>query len=68
MLEYYPISFIGKISYGLYVWQGLFCSQGIYGKMWIQTFPQNIIITFLIAAISYYTIEKYFLRLKEKFR
>lgn len=68
VLSFRPLAFIGKISYGIYVYQGLFLRTGPNGTLWIQKFPQNILLTFLIAVISYYLVEKPFLKLKDKFR
>lgn len=59
------ITFIGRLSYSLYVWQQLFTSKYDF---WWSKFPQNICFTFLAAYFSYRFIEKPFLHLKEKFR
>lgn len=60
-------SYIGKISYGLYVYQGLFLTTGPAGEMWIQKFPQNILLTFVTAILSYHLLEKPILKFKKKF-
>jgi peptidoglycan/LPS O-acetylase OafA/YrhL len=66
------ITFTGKISYGLYLYHfpvlfffGLTYNQ-IQGKHlnW-QVIVMPLIITFIIAIISYFLIEKYFLRFKK---
>lgn len=62
------LSFIGTISYGLYIYQGLFLRTGPTGKLWIQQLPQNIILTFLTATISYYLLEKPILKIKNKYK
>lgn len=62
------MTYIGKISYGLYVYQGLFLRTGPGGKLWIQHFPQNIFLTIIVSILSYHFIEKYFLGFKNKFR
>jgi peptidoglycan/LPS O-acetylase OafA/YrhL len=67
ILEFKPVRFIGKISYGLYVYQGLFATTGPSGELSIQHFPINIILTVLVAIISYYLIETPILNLKKKF-
>jgi peptidoglycan/LPS O-acetylase OafA/YrhL len=67
-LELKPLAFIGKISYGIYVWQGLFLRTGPGGSLWIQQFPQNISLTLIVAVTSYYTIEKMALKWKQKFK
>jgi peptidoglycan/LPS O-acetylase OafA/YrhL len=67
ILEIKPIRFIGKISYGLYVYQGLFVTTGPSGELSIQHFPINIILTVFVAIISYYFIETPILKFKTKF-
>lgn len=65
-LEWQPIKFIGKISYGIYVYQGIFLGTGPRGKhLWIQHFPQNIIFVILLAILSYYLVERPILKLKK---
>lgn len=66
-LEFYPISYIGKISYGIYVYQGLFLRTGPSGKLLIQSFPINIILTMAVAILSYEFIEKPILKYKSRF-
>lgn len=67
LMEYKPIAFIGKLSYGIYIYQGLFLGTGPFTNgMTIQEYPLNIILTFLIAILSYVLIEKRFLLLKKK--
>ncbi len=61
------LNFIGKISYGIYVYQGLFLTTGPTGELWIQKFPQNIILTFTTAILSFYIIEKPILNMKRRF-
>ena len=60
---------VGIISYGLYIWQQFFLYPAPYpdGDLWWRAFPQNILITFMVAALSYRLIEKPFLKLKNKF-
>lgn len=59
---------IGIFSYGLYIWQQFFLYPSNYpdGDLWWRAFPQNILITFIVATVSYYVIEKPFLKLKNK--
>lgn len=66
-LEFKPLAYVGKLSYGIYVWQGLFLTTGPQEELFIQRFPQNLILTFSCALLSYYTIEAYALSLKNKF-
>jgi peptidoglycan/LPS O-acetylase OafA/YrhL len=68
ILEFKPISFLGKISYGLYVFQGLFLRTGPGGNLTIQHFPLNIILVFLISILSYFFVEKRIMKFKNKFK
>lgn len=60
-----PVSFVGQLSYSLYLWQQIFIS-------WIgfraTTFPQNLLFLLLAALTSYYLIEKPFIKLKTRYR
>jgi peptidoglycan/LPS O-acetylase OafA/YrhL len=60
-------SYIGKISYGIYVYQGLFLRTGPGSEQWFQQFPQNLIFTLICAILSFQFVEKYFLKKKKKF-
>jgi peptidoglycan/LPS O-acetylase OafA/YrhL len=68
-LESRPLSYIGRISYGLYVYQGLFLTTGpTEDGMFIQRFPWNLLLLVLVAPISYKFLEKPALRIKDRFR
>lgn len=60
-------SYIGKMSYGIYVYQGLFLRTGPGSDYWFQQFPQNIILTLVCAFLSFELLEKYFLKKKIKY-
>lgn len=65
-LELKPLRFIGRISYGLYLWQMLFFTGHRYplkplGSL--ERWPFNMIMTFSCALISYYLLEKPMMRL-----
>jgi peptidoglycan/LPS O-acetylase OafA/YrhL len=59
------ISHIGVLSYSLYIWQQLFLNNKI--NYWFNQFPQNILLVFVVAHVSYYFIEMPFLNLKKRF-
>lgn len=59
--------YIGKISYGIYVYQGFFLRTGPGGELIVQHYPLNIILVLIIAVLSYELYEKPILRLKKKF-
>ncbi len=67
ILNIRPLRYVGRISYGLYIYQGLFLTTGPTNKLFIQSFPQNILFTFIVAVFSYHFIEKKILALKNKF-
>jgi peptidoglycan/LPS O-acetylase OafA/YrhL len=58
------INFIGMLSYSIYLWQQFFINDTSY---WYNQYPLNIVYMFLMAILSYYLIEKPFLKLKTKF-
>jgi peptidoglycan/LPS O-acetylase OafA/YrhL len=68
LFEIKPLVFIGRISYGIYVWQGLFLKTSPGGNLKIQQFPLNIMLVLIVSIISYYTIEKYALSFKNKYK
>lgn len=65
------MNFIGILSYSIYIWQQpFFADRTFYGyniNPWWALFPQNFVFIFAAALISYFTVEKGFLRLREKF-
>jgi len=68
ILELKPLKWIGKLSYSLYIWQQLFLGST---DLFIQykslsLFPYNFLMIFIFAILSYFVIEKPFLKLKEK--
>lgn len=68
VLEFKPLAYIGKISYGLYVYQGLFLTTGPGGSLDVQQYPLNILLTFAVAIVSYEFYEKKVLKLKRYFK
>lgn len=66
LLEWRPLRWIGRISYSLYLWQELFFTQRFY--LWrplgrLETWPLNLLLTFLTATLSYYVVERPLVRL-----
>jgi peptidoglycan/LPS O-acetylase OafA/YrhL len=57
---------IGVLSYSLYVWQQLFLTNKY--DFWLNKFPQNLFVVFIVGLISYYLIEKPILSFKNKFK
>jgi peptidoglycan/LPS O-acetylase OafA/YrhL len=59
------LSYIGTLSYSIYLWQQLFLNRE--SPLIINSFPLNIIMVALFALISYYLIEKPSLNFRQKF-
>lgn len=70
-LEYKPLKYLGTISYGIYIYQGLFLATGPgrhAGHFWP---PANQLTGFfgllVLAPLSYHVFEKPFISLKRRF-
>ena len=65
------VIWIGVLSYSIYIWQEIFCSPseifGI-GAVWWMTFPAWILSSLLAACLSYFIVERPFMRLRTHFR
>lgn len=62
---------IGVLSYSIYIWQQIFCSNpesfGL-GKVWWMSFPGWLVPVFVLGFVSYYGFEKPFLKLRARWR
>jgi peptidoglycan/LPS O-acetylase OafA/YrhL len=62
-----PLMFTGKISYGLYLWH--YPLLGLLANRMPGASPLlALIVSYLLAVLSYFTVEKYFRHLKRKYR
>ena len=59
------LSYIGTLSYSIYLWQQLFLNRE--SPLIINSFPLNILMVALFALISYYLIEKPSLNFRQRF-
>jgi peptidoglycan/LPS O-acetylase OafA/YrhL len=59
LLAWRPLAFVGTISYGLYLWHGLVV-------WWQLPWPVAAPLSIAIAVVSYYALERPFLRLKDR--
>jgi peptidoglycan/LPS O-acetylase OafA/YrhL len=66
ILNWKPVTFVGVLSYSLYLWQQPFLNRN--STSWINAFPQNLIIAAAAAFCSYFLLEKPFLRLRRRLR
>jgi peptidoglycan/LPS O-acetylase OafA/YrhL len=60
-LNWAPIAWLGKISYSLYLWQELFCSNAALHLAVSPALPALV-----CACLSYYLVEQPMLRLRDK--
>lgn len=70
-LEYEPLAYTGKISYGLYMWQGLMLSTGperMAGQLWPLNPGLGLLLLCVVAPLSYHFFEKRFLAMSARFR
>ena len=61
-LNWAPVAWLGRISYSLYLWQELFCSNASFHAGYILAVP-----AIACACLSYYFIEQPMLRLRDSF-
>jgi peptidoglycan/LPS O-acetylase OafA/YrhL len=54
---------LGMISYSLYLWQQMFLNM--FNKSWTGQFPLNLLCALIAAEISFFAIERPFLRLRQ---
>ncbi len=66
LLNWKPVVFLGVLSYSLYLWQSPFLNHR--SSAWINAFPQNVVVAFLVALASYFLIERPFVRLRRRLR
>ncbi|SRR6266496_2053472 len=65
VLSWAPLTFIGRLSYSLYLWQQLFLTD--HNSHWTGTPPWSFVCTFLAAIGSHFLVERPFLELKTRF-
>lgn len=59
-----PFVFVGTLSYSLYLWQEPFLY--FRGGSWFDAFPQNLVLAFAAAVVSYSFVERPFLAIKDR--
>jgi len=64
LLNVWPTMWLGAISYSLYLWQQIFLDRA--SRAWWMAFPQNLLFGVLLATVSYWFVEKPFLRVRER--
>lgn len=59
-LNWAPVTWLGRISYSLYLWQELFCSNAAWHAGYVLVLP-----SLACACLSYYLVERPILRLRD---
>ena len=71
MLNAKPVIWLGTLSYSIYIWQQLFCTDpSVFGwkTTWFQSFQLWIPASLVTACTSYYLLERPFLRVRRLLR
>jgi len=63
-LNWKPVVFLGALSYSLYLWQQPFLNRA--SDAWVTAFPQNLVLAFVAALLSYFVVERSFLGLRRR--
>ena len=68
LMEVRPLVWVGRISYGLYLWHyPVFKWVKYAGTPWPLKLALALATTFAVASLSFYLVEKPLLRLKQRF-
>ena len=67
VFQFSAVLFVGKLSYGIYLWQQLFLGPREGGMSAFRGFPLGFALALLAAAASYFLLERPALRLKERY-
>jgi peptidoglycan/LPS O-acetylase OafA/YrhL len=59
-----PVTWLGRISYSLYLWQMPFLNHEV--SAWITRLPENMVSALVVSSISFYFIETPILRLRKR--
>jgi peptidoglycan/LPS O-acetylase OafA/YrhL len=71
LLNWPVIRSLGILSYSIYIWQMIFCSDPQdfgWKHVWFMSFPGWLLAALLAAVLSYYGLEKPLMRLRARFR
>lgn len=62
-LNWHPVAWLGRISYSLYLWQELFCSNAALHGGYLLILP-----SLACACLSYYLVEQPMLRMRDRLK
>jgi peptidoglycan/LPS O-acetylase OafA/YrhL len=67
LLALWPVEYIGKLSYSLYLWQQIFCwADPTLPAKRFQIYPFSLLFTLICGVFSYYLVEQPMLRLRAR--
>lgn len=69
VLDFAPIAWLGRVSYGVYLWQQLFTAPRVQDRWQEYAFASGTVryvVIIIVAALSYYVIERPSLRLRDR--
>jgi peptidoglycan/LPS O-acetylase OafA/YrhL len=70
-LNWPVVKYLGVLSYSIYIWQMIFCSNPQnfgWSHVWFMSFPGWLLGALLAAVLSYHGLEKPLMRLRARFR
>lgn len=65
LLNHPALVWVGVLSYSLYLWQQPFLNRNV--TTWYSAFPVNLILAVGCATLSFYCVERPFLRMRERY-
>ena len=65
VLNWPPLVWLGVLSYSLYLWQQPFLDH--HTRALYASFPLNLVLALALAMLSYYTLERPLLRLRQRY-
>lgn len=71
ILEIKPLDYLGKVSYGIYMYQGFFLSTGPFreiGQTWPPDQITGLMLLVIVVPLSYHFFEVPIMQLKQKFQ
>jgi peptidoglycan/LPS O-acetylase OafA/YrhL len=68
LFNFKPLVILGILSYSIYIWHVLFLENELHLPKLFVSYPYNLIWIGIVSCLSYYGFERYFLKLKRRFK